>query len=207
MNSRNIKEEKNKLIKNTILEAAKEIVEESGFKKLSIRKLAKKVGYSPGNIYQYFDSKDQIIKELVQKGYKEIIKSLSLEKEKFPNVEAEIKMKFRKYIESALENKHYYKSVMLSQDENILQLTSILDNNSNKDKSAIKKLKDLILKAQKRGEFKDFDAEIQTQLIWTATFGLIIRMIIENISDKNKQQRLIENHFNLIFKGIKKESA
>ena len=207
MNSRNIKEEKTKLIKNTILEAAKEIVEESGFKKLSIRKLAKKVGYSPGNIYQYFDSKDQIIKELVQKGYKEIIKSLSLEKEKFPNVEAEIKMKFRKYIESALKNKHYYKSVMLSSDQDILDLTSILNINHRNDNLALKKLEILLKKGQKTGEFRNIDAQIQAQLIWTATFGLVIRMILEKITDENKQNELIKNHFNLLFKGIKKDGV
>jgi AcrR family transcriptional regulator len=204
--SKNLKKTKNKLIKNAILAAAREIVEKSGFDKLSIRKLATKVGYSPGNIYQYFESKDQIVIELIQSGYKTILSSLETEAE-FSSVEAEIRYKFSQYIKSALENKYYYKSLMLSQDENILKLTSILDNNSSKDKSAIKKLESLLLSAQKTGEFKKFEAEIQAQLIWTATFGLIIRMIIENISDKNKQQRLIENHFDLIFKGIKKESA
>ncbi len=207
MNNRNIKEEKTELIKTTILEAAKEIVEESGFKKLSIRKLAKKVGYSPGNIYQYFDSKDQIIKELVQKGYKEIIKSLSLGKEKFPNVEAEIKIKFRKYIESALENKYYYKSVMLSSDPDILNLTSILNINQRNDNLALKKLELLLKKGQKTGEFKNMDAQIQAQVIWTATFGLVIRMILEKITNKNKQNELIKNHFNLLFKGIKKDGV
>jgi len=203
--SKNLKDAKNNLIKDTILEAAREIVEESGFAKLSIRKLAAKVGYSPGNIYQYFESKDQIIRELVQVGYKKILNSLETEVT-FSSIESEIRYKFRKYIESALENKYYYKSVMLSHDKDILKLTSILDSNSEKDKSAIKNLQELLIKGQKLGEFRKVEAETQAQLIWTATFGLIIRIIIENISDQKKQQNLIENHFNLIFKGIKKES-
>lgn len=204
--SKNLKEAKKKLIKDTILEAAREIVEESGFEELSIRKLATKVGYSPGNIYQYFEGKDQIIMELVQAGYKNILNSLKTEAD-FSSVEAEIRHKFRKYIKIALKNKYYYKTVMLSQDEDILKLTSILASNSDKDNLAIEKLKSLIIKGQNLGEFKETEAETQAQIFWTATFGLIIRMIIENISDQKKQQKLIENHFNLIFAGLKKESA
>ncbi|MFP4022104.1 MAG: TetR/AcrR family transcriptional regulator [Halanaerobium sp.] len=201
--SKNLKTAKNNLIKGAILTAAREIVEDSGFAELSIRKLAKKVGYSPGNIYQYFESKDQIIKELVQSGYQKIVTSLKTEIE-FATAEAEIRYKFEKYIESALENKHYYKSVMLSQDEEVCRLTSTLKDNSNKNKSALNNLQKLIESGQKTGEFKEGESEIKAQLIWTATFGLIIRMIMENISDAEKQSSLIKNHFDLIFAGLKK---
>lgn len=202
--SKNLKEAKNTLIKNAILDAAREIVEESGFAKLSIRKLATKVGYSPGNIYQYFESKDQIIRELVQVGYQKILTSLQADSE-FSSAEAEIRYKFKKYIKSAQENEYYYKSVMLSQDEDILKLTSILESNLDKNQTAIKNLQKLIIKGQKRGEFKKGDSKTQAQLIWTATFGLIIRMILENVSETEKQSYLIKNHFDLIFSGLKKE--
>lgn len=203
--TKNLKKAKNDLIKNTILAAAREIVEDSGFEKLSIRKLAAQVGYSPGNIYQYFESKDQIISELVQAGYRQILESLSKEAN-FSTSEAEIRYKFREYIKSALKNKYYYKSVMLSEDENILQLTSILKSSSAQDRMAIQRLQNLLIKGQKEGEFKNFEAEIKAQIIWTATFGLIIRMIIENVSDRERQIKFIEQHFDLIFAGIKKES-
>jgi len=52
-------------IKNKILEVAKAEFHENGFAKVSMRKIAKKVGISVSNIYNYFRGKDEIFKELV----------------------------------------------------------------------------------------------------------------------------------------------
>src|SRR6056297_278392 len=52
-----IKDKKNEYIKEEIFSVAKEIVSEQGIENLSIRKIAKKIGYSPGNIYQYYQKK------------------------------------------------------------------------------------------------------------------------------------------------------
>jgi AcrR family transcriptional regulator len=47
-----------------VLEAAGEIVEAGGIDGLTIRAVAQAVGYSPGAIYEYFDSKEAILKAL-----------------------------------------------------------------------------------------------------------------------------------------------
>ena len=52
-------------IKNKILKIARAEFHEKGFSNASMRKIAKKVGISVSNIYNYFKSKDEIFKELV----------------------------------------------------------------------------------------------------------------------------------------------
>jgi len=47
-----------------ILEAAGDIVEVEGIDGLTIRAVAQAVGYSPGALYEYFDSKEAILKAL-----------------------------------------------------------------------------------------------------------------------------------------------
>lgn len=203
---KDLKQEKNKLVRKAILTAAKEIVAENGFEAISIRKLAKKIGYSPASIYQYFDSKEQIINAVVKQGYQEIIKSIQINKNDFKSIEAEIIYKFKNYINSALQNKNYYKAVVLSQSPEILEATSILNTDLRNNLSAINSLKTLIEKGQKEKEFAAGNAELRAKIIWTSTFGLIIRMIIENIDEQKLQNQLIEEHFKIIFSGIKKGS-
>ncbi len=198
-----IKEAKNKLIKDAILETATEIIETEGLKSLSIRKLAAQVGYSPANIYQYYNSKAEIIEAVVKQGYQQIINSLQTERSNFDSAEAEIRYKFNQYIESALKNKDYYQAVMLSDENKLLEHTSILKPELRQNSSAFKLLQKLIEKGQQQGELAAGDAETKAKILWTATFGLIIRLIIEQVEDENMQTQLIESHFETIFAGIR----
>ncbi|PUU94420.1 MAG: TetR family transcriptional regulator [Halanaerobium sp.] len=202
--NKNLRNAKNKLIKDSIIKAAREIIEKDGLAALSIRKLAKKVGYSPAAIYQYFDNKSEIVKAVIEEGYKDIIKSIVAEHSNFNSVEEEIRFKLKNYINSALENKYYYQAVMISEEKNILQFTAILNSDLRQEQSALQILIDLIKKGQKQDEFSDKKAENLAKTIWTATYGLITRMIIERVEEQKKQNELIESHFQLIFSGIRK---
>ena len=52
-------------IKDKIIEVAKAEFQEKGFAKASMRKIARKVGISVSNIYNYFRGKDEIFEEIV----------------------------------------------------------------------------------------------------------------------------------------------
>ena len=48
----------------TILTAAKELIHENGFNRLSLRAVAARAGFSPASLYEYFTGKDDIIDAL-----------------------------------------------------------------------------------------------------------------------------------------------
>lgn len=52
--------------KDRLLRAAEECFAESGFHGARMAQIAKRAGISPGLIYHYFDSKEQIIAEIIQ---------------------------------------------------------------------------------------------------------------------------------------------
>jgi AcrR family transcriptional regulator len=56
-------------LKNGILAAAREIAATEGWRAVTIRKIAERIEYSPPVLYEYFDSKDDILLELVRLGY------------------------------------------------------------------------------------------------------------------------------------------
>ena len=51
--------------KDLLLTAAKEIAQQDGFEKLSIRGVASKCGVSIGSIYNYFPDKDSMIHSII----------------------------------------------------------------------------------------------------------------------------------------------
>lgn len=55
-------------IKATILQAAQEIIAEKGLDGLSLRELARRIDYSPSGLYEYFNSKDEIVTAIRAEG-------------------------------------------------------------------------------------------------------------------------------------------
>lgn len=63
-------------LREGILAAAREIASSEGWRAVTIRKIAAIVEYSPPVIYEYFDSKDEILLELVRQGYAEQLEAV-----------------------------------------------------------------------------------------------------------------------------------
>ena len=55
-------------VRQDILQAARELVEDRGARALTMRAIANKIGYSPGAIYEYFGSKADILEMLYFQG-------------------------------------------------------------------------------------------------------------------------------------------
>ena len=69
----NERKERQKLaLRKKILAEAETILLTKGWAQLSIRKIASAVEYSPATIYLYFDSKDEIIYHIMEKGFRQL---------------------------------------------------------------------------------------------------------------------------------------
>ncbi|MCG6189289.1 TetR/AcrR family transcriptional regulator [Maribellus maritimus] len=73
--------------KELIMETALELFAEKGFHATSISQIAKKAGISKGLTYNYFESKKEILDELIQHGFNTIFDSLDLNKDGIVNKE------------------------------------------------------------------------------------------------------------------------
>jgi AcrR family transcriptional regulator len=56
-------------VRRAILDAARELFVREGFANVTIRRIAERIEYSPGSIYTYFPSKDEILCALALEGY------------------------------------------------------------------------------------------------------------------------------------------
>lgn len=63
------RERQRRALRGGILSAAREIASEEGWGAVTIRKIAGRIEYSPPMLYGYFDSKEDILLELVRIGY------------------------------------------------------------------------------------------------------------------------------------------
>jgi len=61
------KQRRQERTKNNILDAAKALIWENGYEKLSLRAIARRVDYSPAGLYEYYRDKDEIIMALAKR--------------------------------------------------------------------------------------------------------------------------------------------
>jgi AcrR family transcriptional regulator len=194
-------------IRNIILDVARNIISREGIKGLSVRKITNAIDYSPGIIYHYFKDKNEIIESIVREGYERILALIRSVKRNEKEPEKEIKEAFTNYIKAALASPEEYKAFMLNGDTSVLNTTGILKKGISKKSRTLQLLCDNIQRGINQGRYAPCDPELTAQIIWTSTFGLIIKLIIEKDISQEQVNRLIDQHFNVLFNGIIRKGA
>lgn len=55
-----------------------------------------------------------------------------------------------------------------------------------------------------KGKFRALDLELTAQIIWTSTFGLLSRLLLEKDLPPDQKEALINHHFEIILSGLLK---
>lgn len=187
------------LVKKKIFDAASDIIIEEGFEKLSIRKIADRIEYSPGVIYNYFKDKNEIIKLIITENIQRICDSiLSLE---LPKLEpkAALELGLTKFATTMLVNRQQYKAIMLS------GMNLSLYRADNSETYGLKELLiNVLSNGRTSGVFDIQNEEITAMLLIASIFGLINTLIQEMAEDEQMQEVLIENLVGILVRGVSK---
>lgn len=184
-------------IKKKIFDAASEIIIDEGFEKLSIRKIADKVEYSPGVIYNYFKDKNDIVKLIIAENIQRICESmLSLELQTMKPDEA-LKLGLTEFATILFENHQQYKAIMMSG----IDISMFKEDNN--ETNEIKNLLINVLKdGNASGVFDIKNEEITALILIASTFGIINTLVKEKVEDKRLQEMIITCHVDILFRGV-----
>lgn len=86
---KNLKQQAKEHSVSLILETALELMAAKGFDSVSMRDIGKRANISPGLIYNYFASKDDLLRSIFERGKQDILESFQYEKSKIPIVDFE----------------------------------------------------------------------------------------------------------------------
>ena len=184
-------------IRKIIFDAASDIIIEDGFEKLSIRKIADRIEYSPGVIYNYFKDKNEIVERIIAENIKRICDSmLSLGLQEM-SPKAALELGLTRFAGIMLENRQQYKAIMLS-GMNVSLFRE--------DKSETGWLSELLIGVLKNGKdsgvFDVRSEEVTAMLLIASVFGLLNTLVQEEIEDEKTQALLIESHVEILVRGV-----
>ena len=192
------------IIRKKIIDAASEILAEEGYEKLSIRRIASKIEYSPGIIYHYFKDKAEIVASVVEEGYGRILKGISQVSVDVEKPEKTIEKGLRNYMQLMLEQPQLFRAVLLNDIEGIQDKVNMLEEGVSKERKSIQGLCKLVELGIEKGKFRKRDVELTSQIIWTSTHGLLSRLILEKNIPQQQKERLINQHFDILINGLMK---
>ena len=178
-------------MKELILLAASDIIASEGFDKVSIRKIAKKIEYSPSIIYHYFKDKEEILNNVMQRGYKKIVLAVSSLKMENSSSEERLIRMTKNYIKAALSMPDEFMAAQLNQSKSALKHTSSLFKGASKEKAALRLLYECLKEIYKDKDIDEDTIELTAQMIVVSTLGLIFKLITEKDIGNEQRERLI----------------
>ncbi len=188
-------------MKKSILLAAREVTNEEGFNKLSIRKIANKLDYAPSLVYYYFKDKQEIQNALMQDGYQRIIEAVREADESLKIGIDKLRYMSEKYIFTALSMNEEFLKAQLNTSPVALKHTSSMFEGALKSKPALNVLGKSIMEI--RPDLSQEQVELKAQMIAASTFGLIAKLIVEEVS-KEQKNRLVDYFIKHVIENIVK---
>jgi AcrR family transcriptional regulator len=175
-----------------ILEAAKALFIEKGFKHTSIRNIAEQIEYSPTTIYLYYKDKDAIFHAIHSEGFSLLNLKMSVLFSVADPFER-LKAMGQIYIDFALENRELY-DLMFIQDAPMNFIEGDDEENWQEGKTAFEFLKATVQQCMEMGHLPKADVESTAFFIWASMHGMCsldISCRCKIISDE-KREKIVE---------------
>ena len=101
--------------RSRILAQAQRVLEQGGFRDISMRKLADKLGFTATTIYRYFASKDELFLSLLVVGFTRLYEGIAARVAEEKPVRQRLQAGLEEYIRFGIEEKGYY-NIMFASD-------------------------------------------------------------------------------------------
>ncbi|MCL2421143.1 MAG: TetR/AcrR family transcriptional regulator [Defluviitaleaceae bacterium] len=191
--------EKEKL-KAVILEAAINIIAEAGYDKLSMRKIADVIDYTPTTIYSYYKDKAQIVDDISQQIYDKIISDIKIvfEENKEKPADQQLWLAFNAFLHSITAQPEMGKAVIGSGTGSIFGPTSASEPVEN---SGVLILNKFLLEGQRQSVFRKLDSNISWMLI-TALIGFAMNALENQLYLNEDWNDLVNAYTEMLIKGL-----
>ncbi|HET7208749.1 MAG TPA: TetR/AcrR family transcriptional regulator [Terriglobales bacterium] len=157
--------------RDLILKAARDMFVSDGYESFSMRKLAQRIGYSPGAIYVHFRNKEEIFQSLVEQSFARLSQALSGLEDRHRDSDPVrlLKKGLYTYVEFGLRNPNDYRFAFLLQPP--------VQTEPYKVHPAFESLRYMVGRCIGEGRFREVDAETTCQALWAAIHGVTSLLI------------------------------
>ncbi|MEM1086911.1 MAG: TetR/AcrR family transcriptional regulator [Pseudomonadota bacterium] len=197
-------------VRDSIIAAAERVFAQEGEAGLSIRRLAKKIDYSPAAIYKYFASKDDLVDELKDAFFERLllqVHRIADTSKPFPSRMANC---LATYVKEGLSSPHHYAAAFVGTAQPDGVDAAHPDFTQKTKGKAFHVLMGMVAEGIELGHFRsDLDPELAAKSIWASMHGLTMMMIhiptyprLSADSDAPDRETFINMHADQLVRGL-----
>lgn len=179
------------------MQAAGELLLERGYESFSLREVAKRTGFSPGNIYLYFDNKDDLLYSAIEDGFRHFGARLEAVKRETPDPRARIEALGRAYVAFGLESPVHY-TLMFVQRTDYLFVERPVPG-----VETLGYLAEAVAEAMATGAIREEDVGSMTDTLWALVHGVVSLALAMPFIDEARAQRMVEQAFAFMKRSLR----
>lgn len=196
------RERQKEMLRQEILDAARELFVKEGYENVSMRRIAEKIEYSPTTIYLYFEDKADLLYSICEETFAKLIEKMnSITVTSDDPVEA-LKQGCRAYIDFGLEYPNHYRVTFINHPEaGKDQAHQQMEGSSGM--KAFDCLRQAVAECVRQGKFRETDVDLMSQAIWAAGHGVVSLMIVKKHFPWVDKDRIITLSVDAMIDGLK----
>ena len=200
MGSRARREKEKANMKRVILNAATKIILEDGYDKLTMRKIADAIDYTPTTLYLYYRDKAQIVSGILQEVYQKItdhIIAVLAENENAPAI-TRLELSLKAFVNAVVDSAEMGNAIVKSGMKTVFE-PSAEDALSGENGMVI--LHNILLDGQRQGVFRQLDDNVCWMLI-TALIGFSMDALENRRYLDANWDSLVHTYTELLVRGL-----
>jgi AcrR family transcriptional regulator len=196
------KQDREKDLRQEIIDAAREIFVAEGYDRLSMRRVAEKIGYSPTTIYLYFEDKAHLLRDVCEEAFQKLGEAIAAARETGTEPLDVLKKGLFAYIYFGIANPHQYEVAFVSPKEKIFHSGDFSFKGSAGER-AFSMLSSSVIDCINAGIFRRGDAAKISQTIWASIHGVTSLLIMHEKFPFVDRDDLIESVIETTVGGLK----
>ncbi len=177
-------------LRRIILDSTRHLLVEEGYKNLSMRKIARAIGYSATSIYLHFENKDALIHALIEEGMDRLLALLKdAEAQHADDPVARLRGLCRCFVDFGLENPEYYEVMFMLHPELMERYPAEKYRRARRNLDVIAAT---LADGVAQGVFAVSHVRVGASAIWSALHGAVSLLLARRIDVRIERVAFIE---------------
>ena len=166
------------LLRQEIIDAARDILVREGYEQLSMRKVAERIEYSPTAIYLHFDDKRDLVFHVCEETFARLVKELESLESEFKDPLVRLRTGMQRYIDFGLRHpQHYLATFVAVPIEQLPDDVATYSNSESNGLRALGILRSTVVACIDARRFRKVDPDVTTRALWAALHGVTSLLI------------------------------
>ncbi|MDQ2745652.1 MAG: TetR/AcrR family transcriptional regulator [Acidobacteriota bacterium] len=188
-------------LREIILDAASRLFVQEGYANVSMRKIAKKIEYSPTTIYLYFKDKNDLLNQICEETFANLIKDWRKIENKADEPIVGLRRAMAAYVEFGLKYPNHYEVTFTNP---IMDFLGEAEHHfeGSIGQQAFEHIASQVAKSMEAGQLKRDDVAKVSQIIWALGHGIVSLLNSHKDFPFLDKKVLIEGSIEMLFNGI-----